>query len=177
MIEELHKDYQGLQAQLGLPPLERMYVLVERQTLTIADVEAEVARLETSQGWLRRQSNVRRTPSGQKAAAQDYGLPLSGEWRLSENESKHLRQDGKGGWLLYRYRQFASQDEAEQARRKGGDVGTVHVCLAEKTVLLSADEGGKLAYHVYWGGDGANIRRLFARFLGFEPDAQQQGEQ
>lgn len=179
MIKELLAGYEELreQGQLALPALKRVFVLVEHQALTAANVETEVPKLEAAQGWLRRQSHAYRTKPGQTTEAQDAGMPLSGEWVLSDTESKHLRQDGKGGWLLYRYRQFEALDEVQEAKKQGGGRGEIHDCLAEKTALLASDRGGNLAYHVYWGGEGANIRRLFARFSGFEPAPQQEGEQ
>ena len=179
MIEGLLDNYEELREQLELPPLDRAYVLVERQALTPDYIEEKVAGLEAAegaQGWLRRQSQVYRSLPSEKTAAPNAGLPLSGEWRLSDTESKHLRQDGKGGWLLYRYRQFDTLAEAENANKECGGKGQVHACLQERTTLLAADGGSNLAYHIYWGGEGANIRRLFARFSGFEAAAQQKGE-
>ena len=174
MIDRLLEDYKQLQKQMELPPLEAVSVLVERQVLASDNVEAAVSILVKTQGWLRRQSQVYRTPN--ESAESVAGLPLSGEWLVAESQSKHLRQDGKGGWLLYHYRQFKTPDESENAKKEGGN-GVVHDCLAEKITLLAADSGSKLAYRVYWGGEDGNIRRLFGRFAGFEPDARQKGEQ
>jgi hypothetical protein len=175
MIAQLLEGYAELRSQGELPELEPRSVLVEREPLTEADIAAVVVSLEASEGWLRRQSAVYRTSPGRKGQPLAVGLPLAGEWKLSATESKHLRPNGRGGWVIYHYREFMTLHEAENAR-KAGDMGQVHACLRERTSLL-AEDGGKLAYYVYWGGDGAKIRRLFACFAGFEIAAGENGGQ
>jgi hypothetical protein len=140
--------------------------MVERNKLTGADeVEKEIAKLQQSHGWLRRQSDVFRTRPGEDYSTRAAGLPLSGEWLVEGRHSKHLRQDGGGGWVLYRYCEFTTVEEANSAGRPDAQI---HSCLCEDTTLLAADGGGKLAYRVYWGGDDGKIKRLFARFAGFK---------
>jgi hypothetical protein len=172
VINQLSRDYARLISQdglEGLPQLQQRFVLVERSELTEAEeVEKEVAKLQQSHGWLRRQSDVYRTPPGEDYSTPAAGLPLRGEWLVKGGDSTHLRQDGGGGWVLYRYREFEMEENAKREGEKSAPGSQIHSCLCEDTVLLAADGGGKLAYRVYWGGDGGKIKRLFARFAGFK---------
>lgn len=176
MIDLLLEDYQRLKVAddaKDLPPLEKAVLLVTRTTLAAEeDVEVVVSGLNAWTGWLRRQSSIERTSPERNGVGQTAGLPLSGEWNGPDAQSKHLRQNGEGGWLLYHYREFTDKAEAERARAEADGKGEVHACLKERTAVLAQDQPGNLAYDIYWGGNDGNIRRLFARFAGFEPEEQ-----
>lgn len=173
MINLLLEDYQRLGAAddaSDLPRLEKAVLLVTRTALAAGEeVESLVLGSNAWTGWLRRQSSVERTSlernGGTKKAA---GLALSGEWSGPDAQSKHLRQDGRGGWLVYHYREFESEADAERARAQADGTGEVNACLRERVAVLAEDQPGNLAYFIYWGGKDGDIRRLFARFAGFE---------
>ena len=178
MINQLLEDYERLRASEAardLPRLEKAILLVTHSVFAAeGDVEAEVSQLNAWPGWLRRQSGIWRTPPEKAGAAQTAGLPLSGEWCNPDTESRHLRQDGKGGWLLYHYREFPTEADARRALKEAGGTGQVYACLRERSSVLAENQDDNLAYCIYWGGEDGNIRRLFARFAGFKPGAQEE---
>ena len=177
MIDQLLEDYNQLRDAedvKDMPRLEKAVLLVTRATFAAeADVEAEVSKLSTWTGWLRRQSGVGRTSPENGGVPQSAGLLLSAEWCAPNAESKHLRQDGKGGWLLYHYREFATEADARVALRESGGEGQLHICLRERAAVLGEGTDSDLAYDIYWGGKGSNTRRLCSRFAGFAQHAQE----
>lgn len=209
MIGQLLEHYDNLKGEKGmaaLPCLKPVALVVQRTFIADhEDINKQIHALEIGcDGWLRRQSALYRTPRKKGESRDDEGLPLGGEWLVSdgkslEAESQHLRQDGDGGWTLYTYREFANVTAAEQEKAKNGQ-GKVYDCLREEVELLDAREPkekmerGKLVYYVYWGGEEGSvterstqaeatdenhkgkIRRLFARFAGFRDGAQPAGE-
>jgi hypothetical protein len=172
MIDEIHRAYRALKTErpiITVPELEPISVVVRRETIQANALPEILGRYAERQGWVRLQSALYRT-SARAAATPPDGLPLAAGLCLSDSESAHLRQDDKGGWTLYRYRDFSTLAEAESACAVGSNAWH---CLRQRTTVLTGDipagaaGSDELGYYVYWGADGAHIRRLFTRFDGF----------
>jgi hypothetical protein len=170
VIEQLAADHEKLLA-VGLPPLRRVWVELRAPEIwnTAQEAEQKIAELERKAlGWIRRQSATDICPRGTFDAAAE-GAPLAGEWLIlprpgepppTTEQSADLRY-ASGVWRLIRI--VEHQAPAAGARD----------LLRQDTILAATRLSGRreLRYAVYWGadpGDPAALRRLFARFTGFD---------
>ncbi len=188
--EALRTEYEGLRTKKGglvesIPKLVVRRIIVEADPLSGIDkARAAVTPLENeAEGWSRRASWVGRTPIADgETRPESSDIPFDGEWKLSETESCRLVYDGGERWRLITIREL----EPGADDRGGGEVRNV---LREDTSLIAnglAGGAARLSYAVYWGApreigadgkpvgkDGERppgIRRLAARFLGFDID-------
>jgi hypothetical protein len=164
MIKGIAGAYQRLCDESGqvfaLPKLTPVGATIRPKALDRGNLGDEVKVLCRFPGWVRFQSGMHRTGDAWTWPATD-GLPLIGEWALSDKAGAHLRQNDSGGWTLYRYEECACLDTAAEQY------------LCQEISLIAADMPAKaqrpdaLIYHVYWTSDGGVMRRAFARFAGF----------
>ncbi len=131
-------------------------------------LEAEDAgrRLEGARnGWVRHRSGRRRLDEPAKV---EFGPPQFAEWVEAEGKVSHRlgpHPDEPGSLALWRYAEEPGADAFEALAQD------VAVLDTKFDVPTAANSAPLLLYRVYWGApedDPSALRRLFARFLGFE---------
>lgn len=138
-------------------------------------------------GWACLQSRVVHWPDRDAAAAPDpstetpdmrellrdqgqgAGLLLSAEAVDGDDNSLHIRQDGRGGWRVTYFNAGESDTYLED------DVELIR----HRNAPQARRQPGRLCYRRYWAvePDSAHgVRQLAARFVGFTADQSKNGE-
>ncbi len=122
---------------------------------TFEEVKAKVKAFEPKQGWLCFQDKVEYFCRNCEKKEMPYSsILLYGEVINVDGKSLHIREDGRGGWILT----YFTETEGEQYLVETKEF------LGEKK--LAPD---KLYYRVYWQHDKEHGYHQFAaRFIGFE---------
>lgn len=117
------------------------------------------------QGWLCIQSNVLFFHESKKFVLPE-GVLLNGEAVNENGESLHIREDGKGGWLLTSFREVDPEEEEECCR-----------CMVEDFAFLGTSHAKdpkdypQITYRRYWNYDeDFGCRQFSARFTGFQQE-------
>jgi hypothetical protein len=120
--------------------------------LSPSAVRDAVLKFDATEGWLCFQSDVRYFQNKEIEYTQDDVL-LYGELAKS-GASLHIREDGKGAWIL-----------TQLTDQAGGDY-----LMEEKSFLGEKGHApNKLYYRVYWENQkGQGFHRIAARFIGFQ---------
>ncbi len=150
ILPDLQKRWVNVTASKSLPIGAAESATLERQA---------VAAAESDRGWLRYRSD---SFDGERWSAEraDKGPLLWAEWADDTGSTSYrLVPDGTGGIVCRTYRESDTPKDGWTA------------VLAENAILQGHSNGRDLVYRVYWGagtsGDPSEIRRLFARFVGF----------
>lgn len=171
-LEELRDAYRRFREdQDGLPEMDLARVLIT-PTPVPADpfdpqpgskhLAEEIAHFAPDAGWLCYQSKVVEVKDGNLAGNQDgLGLILSGELTNAAGESLHIRQDGRGGWLVSRFTP---------------DQGDCYLADIQRLIVHAPHQDQPrraryLRYRRYWKQDEHHgVRQHAACFIGFSED-------
>jgi hypothetical protein len=166
-----YERFRELRARHGdskLPKMRRESVLIHPVSIQAdpmspeagaAKLDRQVADFAPDSGWLCFQSEVLRIHDGQLPGPdEDRGLPLSGELVNGAGESLHLRQNGRGGWIVTRF-------TPEQGKEYLVDDCSL---IAHESNPERRRDPGQLCYRRYWCLDPHHgVRQAAARFIGF----------
>ncbi|MGD1037083.1 MAG: hypothetical protein ABR878_07775 [Roseiarcus sp.] len=127
--------------------------------------EAERRLAEVQYGWARHRSGARRL---NQPAGAEFGPPLFAEWVEARGKASFRlapHPDEPGLLALWRY----AEEEGENAiEALAQDVAVLERGL---DIPTESETAPLVLYRVYWGApsdDSSALRRLFARFMGFE---------
>lgn len=168
-IDELLTAYEHLRIDHGLPLMRS-----EQVEITPIPVQADpldstagadrlagiISAFGPSEGWLCYQSAVLVFPPGGLPGPDSArGLLLSGELANADREGLHIRQDGRGGWIVTRF-----------TPGQGG-----HYLVDDCSFVTHEPRPGdnkplrSLCYRRYWTTDEHHcIRQAAACFIGFD---------
>jgi hypothetical protein len=143
------------------------------------------ANIRTGGGWVRHRSGTYRTVrhAPLEAVDSDAGPLIAGEWQLADaNTSVHLRahpeQPGKLAEWRYEERKLEDGDELQADEIPALQQRVAVLAHPWNSNRPVPDEQPVLIYHVFWGADGEDpyaLRRLFARFAGFDDECAEFG--
>jgi hypothetical protein len=155
----LLENYQAVRAampQAKLPTLETAtYSLkLESKTLdSLAEVYAEMDHLAPVAGWIGYQSGNQHFNKQPLAIKTDYGVLLNAEMTNGHGASLHVRNNGRGGWIVTHYHYKAGSEY-----------------LADRVEhIASHDALGKVKYLRFWQQteNGLGLNPVFACFTSF----------
>lgn len=179
LLRQLSADYKAVCHDKAFPASPLLELVAVKVAAKPAIVPQQ-ARAPAGTGWARRRSAIQRfdahsvPPLGE--GAEDDPL-LVGEWLLPDGTSRHLRpaSDEPGKLIFWEYSERVLQSDLQSLTAGETPALRQDIAVLAHPGLEQASRIGKLQpvllYHVYWGLDGEDppvLRRLFARFGGFD---------
>lgn len=174
MIESTLKAYNSLRKADTHNTWPELALVAVRVACERLDAEAAERRLAAaSNGWVRRRSGAHRldVPPGP-----DFGPPLFAEWTEAGGSVSHRltpHPQEPGALALWTYSEAPGEGAVAALAQD--------IAVLERSFDVHAppQKAPLVLYRVYWGApqdDPAALRRLFARFVGFDSRAEFAGE-